>query len=143
MTQSRRDALKKLGIGTGVAWSAPAVTALVVPQHATAASSSSSSSSSFDESTLTPGSTLEFASTSAPGILIALEVKITSLNDASGATVSVLYSSTPVSLTYYKTTGGGGAPYVYYFISSAETYAVTSGTSYSVTVNSTTFTVQA
>lgn len=43
MDQSRREALKKLGIGTGVAWAAPAVTVLVVPTHAQATSSSGGS----------------------------------------------------------------------------------------------------
>ena len=44
--ESRRSALKKLGLGTGAVYVAPAVTALVVPKHATATSTSSSSGSS-------------------------------------------------------------------------------------------------
>ena len=38
---TRRSALKKLGLGTGAVYVAPAVTALMVPQHATATSTTS------------------------------------------------------------------------------------------------------
>jgi hypothetical protein len=38
MNESRRDALKKLGLTTGAVWAAPAVTSLVVPRHASATS---------------------------------------------------------------------------------------------------------
>ena len=40
INESRRGVLKKLGLTTGAAYVVPAVTALVVPQHATATSSS-------------------------------------------------------------------------------------------------------
>lgn len=43
--EGRRNALKKLGIGTGAVYVAPTVTALVVPTHATATSSSGGSAS--------------------------------------------------------------------------------------------------
>lgn len=43
INEGRRSALKKLGLGTGAVYVAPAVTALVVPRHATATSSSGSS----------------------------------------------------------------------------------------------------
>ena len=45
-TDTRRAALKKLGITSGAAWVAPTVATLVVPKHATATSTSSSSGSS-------------------------------------------------------------------------------------------------
>ena len=46
VNEGRRSALKKLGLTTGAVYVAPAVTALVVPQHATATSSSGSSGGS-------------------------------------------------------------------------------------------------
>ena len=38
MEESRRSALKKVGLATGAVWAAPAVTSLVVPRHASATS---------------------------------------------------------------------------------------------------------
>ena len=44
MEESRRSALKKLGLTTGAVWAAPAISSLIVPSHAAATSISSSSS---------------------------------------------------------------------------------------------------
>jgi len=38
MEESRRSALKKLGLTTGAVWAAPVVTSLIVPKHAAATS---------------------------------------------------------------------------------------------------------
>ena len=88
-TDTRRSALKKLGITSGAAWIAPTVATLVVPKHATATSSSSSSSSS--GGLTAPNSADVSASMSGPsGVQQGLTILITSATDYSAQTISNL-----------------------------------------------------
>ena len=85
-TDTRRSALKKLGITSGAAWIAPTVATLVVPKHATATSSSSSSGG------LTAPNIADIStSLSGPsGVQQGLTILITSATDYSAQTISNL-----------------------------------------------------
>ena len=96
-TDTRRSALKKLGLGTGAVYVAPAVTALVVPQHATATSSSATSSS-----VLTAPSSGDISAflDGASGTSTSAGFLITSATDYSSQTISnLLVGGSSASIT--------------------------------------------
>ena len=130
VNEGRRSALKKLGLTTGAVYVAPAVTALVVPQHATA---TSSSSSSVTASTVAQASTGVFDVTFTLASAITPPSSATLVIDGIGgsfANITLaydLFGSTSTSLHYVNSTSvGSGA---------------TSGTdTYTLTFNGQTFT---
>ena len=98
MDQSRRDALKKLGLATGVGavatteWAKPVVNALVVPAHAQTTSGSSGGGSSCP-STL-PGDISPFQfDYEAVGSNYVIVVGLTTSTDISGCTVTITNKS--------------------------------------------------
>ena len=92
VNKGRRSALKKLGLTTGAVYVAPAVTALVVPQHATATSSSSGGTTPTSTSTVdtfaTNGITIQEWKTHGLGFTYILTVSTTGL-DLTSATVTI------------------------------------------------------
>ena len=122
VNEGRRSALKKLGLGTGAVYVAPAVTALVVPQHATATSSSGSSSTS-----------LVIVSQPISGFI---DIQFdSSLNYSSSNTVTITVNGTVVNTTYSQQYSNGDVNFVN---SSGSAPTLVSGTTYVVTVDSTT-----
>ena len=113
MDQSRRDALKKLGIGTGAAWAAPAVTVLVVPQHAHATSSSSSSASAVGTYSFPAGGQVTISIPTA-NISENLNGLSGTLTDTSNVTMSLQNAFSVVGSDYVSAsnpiTGGVGIP---------------------------------
>jgi hypothetical protein len=129
VNESRRSALKKLGLGTSAVYVAPAVTALVVPQHATATSSSSSSSSSLVGST----SVFEFV-TSSSTLQLKLDAGDWSTVGSPTSNSSITaYGSTS---TFYFQSGS-----YYFFIFGNDSSAPFSTGTGNFTVNGTQYTV--
>jgi len=94
--ESRRDALKKLGLGAGAVYVAPAVTALVVPRHASATSvsgggsgGSTPTSTSTTDTLTSNGLSIAEWKTAGTGATYILTIQSTGGIDLNGATVTI------------------------------------------------------
>ena len=137
MDQSRRDALKKLGIATGVGavatteWAKPVVNALVVPAHAQTTSGSGGGS-------LNVGLNTDSATVAV--------VEILSSTDYSGSTVLLVVSGSDVSSSVQSNSffsGGSASSFtgsVTYFSFAA---SITVGQAYTVKVDGVSYSVTA
>ena len=130
VNEGRRSALKKLGLTTGAVYVAPAVTALVVPQHATATSSSVAN-------TFPTGTTVSFVyDSSGPVWLLQIRTPDNTTNWSSLAAdvdgTSFAYSS--------GTSGGqisGTSNYFYeWTLSTSGVFGTSPGTTHTATIGS-------
>jgi hypothetical protein len=128
--ESRRNAIKKLGITSGAAWVAPAVTALVVPKHASATSVSASGSSDFS-------SILSVSTISPPGVTTNVALVLSSATDYSGLTASLSIGGAPATLDAVSFTPAGPMSMTQWEFTAS---SVTVGDTYSAVVDGRTYT---
>lgn len=139
VNKSRREALKKLGIGTGVAWAAPAVTVLVVPTHAQATSSSASTGLNGSELVTSIMTRTEYTPNK-------IGINISSTSDLTGLTGTVVTPGGTIAIAQ----SGNPSPVrpsgerIFDFLSTAAVSSFpTSGSTPTVTVSGTTIAYKA
>lgn len=128
MNDSRRKALKKLGLTSGAIWAAPVVTGLVVPQHATATSVSGGSGVDFT-------SMISVELISPPGVTSNVAIVVSSATDYSGLTASLSIGG--VSATFDRVSFVPGPDFTQWEFTAV---SVSSGNSYSAVVDGSPYT---
>lgn len=132
--KSRRDALKKLGIATGVGaaatteWANPVVNSIILPAHAQTTSGSSSSA---------PLAAVSSVVVLRNGTKMGT-MRVLSTSDYTGATIASFTVGTATISSFTATGFFSGGPFSYFQFTTSVDFSV--GDNYSLDINGTTYT---